>query len=295
VKLNADNLKIIQLGITFADDNGNLVPGVATWQFNFEFDLSKDTYAQESIDLLVKAGIDFDKHSKKGINVKIFAEHLISSGLVLNEDIHWVSYHGAFDFGYLLRLLKNEELAIDEKSFLKELFTFFPNVYDVKHMTNDFSQLKGGLNKLADILEVERYGPQHQAGSDCLVTCIVFFKLKEAYFRNQLDDSHKNKLYQLGPEYRQNSDQSNLNMNRSNSNPHPNHNAHLGGMYGTNQGYYPQSSGLSTASTSKISDGYNFTNYNVSMYNFQIFQNVWPNNQQQQQQWKQPRPQMWEH
>ena len=32
-------LKVIQIGITFADATGNLVPDCPTWQFNFQCDL----------------------------------------------------------------------------------------------------------------------------------------------------------------------------------------------------------------------------------------------------------------
>ena len=42
----ADLLKIIQLGITFADENGELAADCPTWQFNFRFNLLEDMYAQ---------------------------------------------------------------------------------------------------------------------------------------------------------------------------------------------------------------------------------------------------------
>ena len=45
----------------------------------------------------------------------------------------------------------------------------------VKRMDN----LQGGLNKLAQNLEVLREGKTHQAGSDSVVTIDVYFKLKE--------------------------------------------------------------------------------------------------------------------
>lgn len=34
VKVNVDNLKVIQIGITLSDAFGNLPKGISTWQFN---------------------------------------------------------------------------------------------------------------------------------------------------------------------------------------------------------------------------------------------------------------------
>ena len=50
-------------------------------------------YAQESIDLLRKSGIQFERHETDGIEPDIFAELLIPSGVVLMEDINWLSFH----------------------------------------------------------------------------------------------------------------------------------------------------------------------------------------------------------
>ena len=52
--------------------------------------------------------------------------------------------------------------------------------------------LKGGLQEVADMLEVERIGPQHQAGSDSMLTGRAFFKMTEIYFEDELDDSKVN-------------------------------------------------------------------------------------------------------
>lgn len=39
LRCNVDLLRIIQLGITLADERGELKPGVCTWQFNFRFNI----------------------------------------------------------------------------------------------------------------------------------------------------------------------------------------------------------------------------------------------------------------
>ena len=49
--------------------------------------------------------------------------------------------------------------------------------------------LKGGLQEVATELEVARIGPQHQAGSDSLLTGQTFFKMKEMFFEDDIDDS----------------------------------------------------------------------------------------------------------
>ena len=77
----------------------------------------------------------------------------------------------------MLRLVLNEDLPNDELDFLQTLKIYFPNLYDIKYLINDNDNFKGGLNKLAKELNVERTGEMHQAGSDSIVTIDVFFKL----------------------------------------------------------------------------------------------------------------------
>ena len=52
----------------------------------------EDMYAQDSIDMLHQAGIQFKRHEDEGISVDDFAELLISSGLVLCEDVTWIAF-----------------------------------------------------------------------------------------------------------------------------------------------------------------------------------------------------------
>jgi len=188
LRCNVDLLKIIQLGLTFSNERGELPPGTCTWQFNFKFDLNNDMYAQDSIDLLTRSGIDFKQQELHGIDPTYFGELLISSGVVLNENIKWISFHSGYDFGYLLKLLTCVALPSEESDFFELVKTYFPCVYDIKHIMKSFKHLKGGLNDLADDLKVARIGPQHQAGSDSLLTCAVFFRMRDLYFRHESEE-----------------------------------------------------------------------------------------------------------
>ena len=74
LKMNVDSLNLIQLGITLTNEYRKYPHNIPyhTWQFNFEFDINKENYKEESINLLKKSGIDFDKLKKHGIKKKKF-------------------------------------------------------------------------------------------------------------------------------------------------------------------------------------------------------------------------------
>jgi CCR4-NOT transcription complex subunit 7/8 len=203
LRLNVDMLKLIQLGLTFSDAEGNL-PRInnelCVWQFNFrEFCLAEDMYAGDSIELLKQSGIDFAQIEYRGIDVRRFGEQLTVSGVVLNEDVRWITFHAGYDFGYLLKVLTAAPLPEDETEFFELLKLFFPTLYDIKYLMKFCNNLHGGLNKLAETLDVERIGPQHQAGSDSLLTCATFLKLAETSFNGLGSmDAHLGVLYGLG-------------------------------------------------------------------------------------------------
>ncbi len=167
--------------------------------------LSEDMYAQESIDLLAKSGIIFQKNLESGIDPMNFAELLTSSGVVLMDNVTWLSFHSSYDFGYLIKLLTNKDLPNSETEFLELLKIYFPNVFDIKCLMKSCRNLKGGLEEVARQLEIERYGPQHQAGSDSLLTGLTFFKLKEMYFEDTIDEvKYCGQLFGLGSSIFQN-------------------------------------------------------------------------------------------
>merc|ERR1712241_704095 len=154
------------------------------------------------VDLLQNSGIQFEKHEQEGIDPIYFAETMLVSGLVLREPVKWLSFHSGYDFGYLLNLLTNQNLPKTEGEFFGLLKLYFPNVYDVKYLMKSCKNLKGGLQEVANELEVLRIGPQHQAGSDSLLTGQTFFKMKEMFFEDDIDDSkYCGHLYGLGTNF----------------------------------------------------------------------------------------------
>lgn len=198
LKCNVDILKMIQLGLCFCDEEGRLVPGTCTWQFNFAFSLEHDMYAENSIDLLKSSGIDFALHQQRGIDPHHFAELLMTSGIVLNEDITWISFASSYDFGYLLRLLTATNLPPLEQDFLNALYLYFPCFYDIKYLLNKCDDLNGGLQAIGNQLSIPRIGQQHQAGSDSLLTQAVFWEIKRQYYSDNIAPHHyMNYLHQF--------------------------------------------------------------------------------------------------
>jgi len=199
IEKNVNNLKIIQLGLSLFNSKGEKPNEYSTWQFNFHFDTSIDKFSNESLSLLTNSGIKFDNLKKNGIPHNLFAEYFITSGLLLDKNIHWISYHGASDFAYLLKMCLNSNLPNEEKLFTENLKIYFPSHFDIRILISGKEQIKGGLNKLAQNLDIFRFGDVHQAGSDSLVTGQVYFALinKEILSIDEIK-SYENILYGLG-------------------------------------------------------------------------------------------------
>ena len=97
------------------------------------------------------------------------------SDLVLNPEIKWLSFQGAYDFSYLLKLLLGTKLPDKEDDFIQLLNIYFINYYDIRILIKGNDNLQRGLNRLADQLDVNGERKIHQTGIDSVVTINVFF------------------------------------------------------------------------------------------------------------------------
>lgn len=101
----------------------------------------------------------------EGIHHADFGELLTTSGLLLDERVTWITFHGVFDFGYLVKSLLCESLPDDQEDFLRLHRTFFPRSYDLKALVRqprfiNSVTLKGGLQDVG-VLSLGLSCPTH--------------------------------------------------------------------------------------------------------------------------------------
>jgi len=187
IKANVDALHLIQVGLTLAASP--TAPPALAFQINLrEFDPRLPRHAPDSVALLAASGLDLAAHRARGVSARALAALLMSSGLVCNPDVAWVTFHSAYDFAYLVKLLMGRKLPRSLPDFLNLVRVYFgPEVYDVKHMMRFCAGvLHGGLERVAAALQVQRAaGRGHQAGSDSVLTWDTFRRMKSLYFAKE--------------------------------------------------------------------------------------------------------------
>ena len=212
MKKKVDNADVLQLGMTFMDKTGKLRPGVSVWQFNFR---SQRRFRFPRNGCLVHPEAGSQRREKEGIEVSEFAELLISSGIVLNENIRCVSFDAATDFGHLIKWLTGKGLPAKEAEFADQLRTYFPVVYDVQYLAKSCKDLDGDLlvvsvhhvatvcdyysvSQVSWYLGIQRVKSEHQAAGDSLMIAMIFFKMMDIYFENMIDyDKYGGHLFRL--------------------------------------------------------------------------------------------------
>lgn len=187
-----------------------------TWSFNFKFSPEEDMYNEESLTLLKKAGSDFEAHATRGIDLRAFGSLLVTSGLAYSDNVHWISFHSGYDFGYLAKVMWNQPLPKDEEGYRDIIRIFFPNIWDVKYLLRHAQSMirrgtlnvqattminnlgtRSGLQDLADELGCQRIGNQHQAASDAWLTGSVFWQMKNKFFDGKLPEELNGQMWGL--------------------------------------------------------------------------------------------------
>ncbi|SCU92750.1 LAFA_0F12618g1_1 [Lachancea sp. 'fantastica'] len=139
MRSNVDLLNPVQVGLSLSDSRGNKPEnGPSTWQFNFHFDVTQEMVSAESLELLKKSGINFERHQNLGVSAFEFAHLLTDSGLI-SSDVTWVSYHAAYDFGFLVNMLMNNAMPNNKEDYVWWVHQFMTNFYDL-NLINKFSQ-----------------------------------------------------------------------------------------------------------------------------------------------------------
>ncbi|KAK4749030.1 hypothetical protein SAY87_026479 [Trapa incisa] len=194
------------VGLTFTDAHGNL-PDLGTnsvfiWEFKFrDFDAWRDHHRPDSVALLRRQCIDFERNRNEGVDSVRFAYLLQTSGVMFNTYVTWITFHSAYDFGYLIKILVGRALPTRMEDFLDLLRIFFgPRVFDMKYVMRFCNGLYGGLERVAGAgaLEVQRgVGKAHQAGSDSLLIWHTFQRMAQRFFVNAKPEAVAGLLYGL--------------------------------------------------------------------------------------------------
>jgi len=172
LRCNIDLTRALQISLTLSDAKGNRPKGTSTWRFNFDYNPNRDFFLQETLDILCHScGVDLGKHHTQGINAQQFGEQLMSSGMVLSEDVKWIAFCGAsglseapprgggaqgrtvepperrfygmYSFGYLLQLLTSQEMPDAIEGFVELMDLFFPSRCDLSEHVQQLPQLNG--------------------------------------------------------------------------------------------------------------------------------------------------------
>ncbi|XP_022967647.1 putative CCR4-associated factor 1 homolog 8 [Cucurbita maxima] len=179
LQFNVNRLSILQLGLTLTDENGRI--GM-TWEFNFQdFDKISNMEGVYSLDSFLKnKGFNFNILRSCGISPEEFSRQfnpILRSGRIQR----WITFHGLYDIAYLMKFTNIICMPTSMSNFAIMAAHLLGTVTDLKHMARYSDYLLNGnlgLKKLAKMLQVNRIGTAHFAGSDSLLTASVYAKMR---------------------------------------------------------------------------------------------------------------------
>lgn len=145
-------------------------------------------YFQDFIDFFVNLGLQFQKYEEEGIDILYFVELFMILGVVFCDNVKWFLFYSGYDFGYMVKLFIDFCLLEEEYEFFYILNFFFLFIYDVKYLMKSCKNFKGGFQEVVDQLDLQRIGRQYQVGLDLLLIGMVFFRMKELFFEDSIDD-----------------------------------------------------------------------------------------------------------
>jgi len=231
LRVNVDLLEVLQVGITLYNNEGEPCSRLSetpdllrqilgdptaqsvpsTWNFNFHFDIDEAMCNDDLIAHLKSSGVDVARLAADGIKPRDFASIVMMSGLVLDEAVTWVSFHGGYDFAFLVSALTDTEMPDVEQAYRDSQKLFFPHIYDVKYLIKhaakdasniDFFQKIDGrantLESVAEALKMKKVSPSQIAGSNSLITGKLFFTLRDKSFNGIIPADYKNQIFGLG-------------------------------------------------------------------------------------------------
>ncbi|KAF3786727.1 putative CCR4-associated factor 1-like protein 10 [Nymphaea thermarum] len=194
----ANAVRLLQLGLTFSDEGGNLPKDPMTgerylWEFNVKVAKSMDEIDAVFRQHLTEKGIDVDYNMKHGIHPDMLCTGIWCMETLMKERIRWVVFSGCAAFSPLLNIMRPEQLPVRREAFLDAVKLYFSKFYELRQLMSGCG-LSGTLEETANVLGVGVTEGEmfNQAGPDSLLTLQVFLGLRKRHFRRGIPEDQAN-------------------------------------------------------------------------------------------------------
>ena len=153
-----------------------------------------------AVNILEGHGVNLAQHKNHGIYAHKLFLQLGLSGLVKNNNIHFIAFHGSNDFGHIVKGLDLgggpgiKKLPKRREDFLAALSTNFRNIADLKGMVADDVSLRD----LCASLGVQQEERRYHAGPDSQLIMQCFAVMLRDRFHYNLQQLH-NGVHGVGP------------------------------------------------------------------------------------------------